>query len=58
VVTITLQGTVQSEADRQAILNRFSGISGFQVVDQLQVAGQGSTLNEAAGANSQNRTAP
>ena len=57
-ITVTLQGTVQSEADRQAILNRFQGIQGFQVLDQLQVAGQGNTLNEAAGANNQNTTTP
>lgn len=50
-VSITLQGTVQSEGDRQAILNRFVGLPGFTVIDQLQIAGQnGQTLNEAAGA--------
>ncbi len=49
-VTITLQGTVQSQLDRQTILNRFIGLPGFNVVDQLQVAGQGQTINEAAGA--------
>lgn len=50
-VSITLQGTVQSEGDRQAILNRFVGLPGFTVIDQLQIAGQnGQTVNEAAGA--------
>ena len=55
-IMITLQGTVQSETDRQAILNRFQNIPGFTVVDQLQIANPGAlpgaTVNEAAGAES------
>jgi hypothetical protein len=53
-VTITLEGNVASEVDRQVILNRFQGLPGFVVIDQLNVAGQnqnGTTLNEAAGAD-------
>jgi hypothetical protein len=51
VVTVTLSGTVQSEADRQAILQRFNGLPGFVVNDQIQVNNAaGTTVNEAAGA--------
>jgi len=52
-VVITLQGTVQSELDRQTILNRFQGVPGFVVVDQLNLATDqnGAVINNAAGAN-------
>ncbi len=51
-IVITLQGTVQSETDRQAILNRFQNIPGFVVVDQMELAGAtGAPVNEAAGAS-------
>jgi len=56
-VVLTVQGTVQSEADRQVILNRFQGVSGVTVVDQLRLTTptptvqSGATINEAAGAN-------
>ena len=58
-VTITLQGTVQNEVDRQSILNRFQGLSGFVVVDQLQIAGQttvNAVVNEAAGTGTATET--